>query len=197
MSMSEIQHWHLRMVDPAKNSKKFYRVSLTQDGIVVLHWGRIGTSGQAKVERRTDYEDGKALALRQVYAKREKGYEQAEEGRFVFNYDQLDTLMPAQEGTSSAAQRLADTIARNFQRAIGEGELVAKKDHALKVLDDFIHQAQIFIESAQQRDDDEELMETYSKLQDAWSELSDRYDTAQIAMQMAQAALQQRLGVPS
>lgn len=61
----------LILVDPVKNSNKFYSVSVDGD-IVHIRYGRVGEAGT----RRT-MSGGRAVAERQIAAKKRKGYQEA------------------------------------------------------------------------------------------------------------------------
>ncbi len=69
---------HLRRVDPARNMRSFYVISLQPTLFggtsVVRNWGRIGTQGQVKVETFDDAKEAAAAYVRLEHCKRRRGY---------------------------------------------------------------------------------------------------------------------------
>jgi len=69
----------MRRIDPARNMRRFYRLSVQRDlfgrASLVREWGRIGVRGQMMVETHPD--EGKAItALMKLAAvKKRRGYE--------------------------------------------------------------------------------------------------------------------------
>lgn len=70
---------HLRRVDPARNMRRFYRMTIQRDlfggASLVRVWGRIGTRGRQLVNTHTD--EGRAITalLTLAHEKRRRGYE--------------------------------------------------------------------------------------------------------------------------
>ena len=70
---------HLRRIDPARNVRRFYRMTVQRDlfggASLVRVWDRIGTRGQELIERHED--EGLAISalMRRAQAKRKRGYE--------------------------------------------------------------------------------------------------------------------------
>lgn len=68
----------LRRIDPARNMRRFYRMSIQRDlfggANLVREWGRIGSRGRSLVEQHDD--EGKAVTalLKLASAKRRRGY---------------------------------------------------------------------------------------------------------------------------
>ncbi|MDN8806865.1 WGR domain-containing protein, partial [Staphylococcus aureus] len=65
-----------RLTFQSGSSNKFYNVYIAEDGTVVLRWGRMHTHGQSSVSAMPTYDDAVDLGMRQVYAKKSKGYTQ-------------------------------------------------------------------------------------------------------------------------
>jgi predicted DNA-binding WGR domain protein len=69
----------MRRIDPARNMRRFYRLSVQRDlfggASLVREWGRIGFRGQMLIEQHSD--EGRAVtALMKLAAlKRRRGYE--------------------------------------------------------------------------------------------------------------------------
>jgi len=68
----------LRRIDPTRNMRRFYVLSIQPtlfDGVsLVRHWGRIGTFGKSMVETFDDLEDVADALNRIERAKRRRGY---------------------------------------------------------------------------------------------------------------------------
>ncbi|MDT1064184.1 WGR domain-containing protein [Paracoccus sp. CPCC 101403] len=69
----------LRRIDPERNMRRFYRLSVEPDlfggACLVREWGRMGRSGQCLSEPHAD--EGKAInaLLRRAATKRRRGYQ--------------------------------------------------------------------------------------------------------------------------
>ncbi|MGO4562149.1 WGR domain-containing protein [Rhizobiales bacterium 3FA27D7] len=67
---------HLRRIDPSRNMRRFYTLAIQPTlfggASVIRNWGRIGTSGQSKME--TFDSDDDAAAVRLERTKRRRGY---------------------------------------------------------------------------------------------------------------------------
>jgi predicted DNA-binding WGR domain protein len=61
-------------IDPVENRRKFYAVTVAGRN-VHLHWGRIGTTGQRKVETLYDNTAAADFARDKIYSKLDHGYE--------------------------------------------------------------------------------------------------------------------------
>jgi predicted DNA-binding WGR domain protein len=72
---------HLRRIDPARNMRRFYLLSIqpTLFGGVSLirNWGRIGTNGQTMMQTFDDSTDAGDALGRLERAKRRRGYGEA------------------------------------------------------------------------------------------------------------------------
>ena len=74
----------MRRIDPARNMRRFYRLSIQRDlfgrASLVREWGRIGFRGQMMIETHSD--EGKAItALMKLAAvKKRRGYEALHSG---------------------------------------------------------------------------------------------------------------------
>ncbi|TGD61142.1 WGR domain-containing protein [Tabrizicola sp. WMC-M-20] len=70
---------HLQRVDPARNMRRFYRMTIQRDlfggASLVRVWGRIGTRGRQLVNTHAD--EGRAITALMALAeeKRRRGYE--------------------------------------------------------------------------------------------------------------------------
>ena len=70
---------HLRRIDPTKNMRRFYLLSIQPTlfggASLVRNWGRIGTHGKAMLETFDDPEQAKTAFGKLQRAKRRKGYD--------------------------------------------------------------------------------------------------------------------------
>ncbi len=68
----------LRRIDAAQNMKRFYILGIQPTlfgGVSLLrNWGRIGTSGQTKIDTYDDYDGAHAALKRLAAIKRRRGY---------------------------------------------------------------------------------------------------------------------------
>lgn len=70
---------HLRRVDPARNMRRFYCMTVQRDlfggASLIRVWGRIGSRGQEMIERHDD--EGMAInaLMKLAQMKRKRGYE--------------------------------------------------------------------------------------------------------------------------
>ena len=72
---------HLRRIDPSRNMRRFYVLSvqptLFGGASLVRHWGRIGTNGQSMMETFDAPEEADHAFLRLERVKRKRGYRDA------------------------------------------------------------------------------------------------------------------------
>lgn len=73
-------YMHLERVDPARNMRRFYRMTIQRDlfggASLIRVWGRIGTRGRQQVNIHVD--EGRAInaLMKLAQEKRRRGYEQ-------------------------------------------------------------------------------------------------------------------------
>lgn len=76
--MTALPESHFRRCDPASNMARFYHLSLEPTlfgGIALLRrWGRIGTTGQQRMELHADVAAAEAAYLRACVARLKRGY---------------------------------------------------------------------------------------------------------------------------
>lgn len=70
---------HLRRIEPAKNMRRFYLMTVQRDlfggASLIREWGRIGSSGQMRVDHHADEGHAVDALADMVTAKRKRGYE--------------------------------------------------------------------------------------------------------------------------
>jgi predicted DNA-binding WGR domain protein len=71
----------MRRIDPARNMRRFYRLSVQRDlfgcASLLREWGRIGFRGQLMVETHTDEGSAITALMTLVAIKKRRGYEAA------------------------------------------------------------------------------------------------------------------------
>lgn len=87
MLNDEIEPVHLRRIEPSRNMRRFYVLSvqptLFGGTSLVRHWGRIGTKGQSMMETFDAPEEAGRAFLRLERVKRKRGYRNAGASRRV------------------------------------------------------------------------------------------------------------------
>ncbi len=78
MSKEQAGPLHLRRVDPTRNMRRFYTLTIQPTlfggSSLIRHWGRIGTNGQSMMETFDASEDADGALARLERTKRRKGY---------------------------------------------------------------------------------------------------------------------------
>lgn len=84
MSKEEAGSVHLRRIDPTRNMRRYYMLSLQPTlfgGVSVIRfWGRIGTRGQSMMETFDTHGDATSTSKRIEGSKRRRGYRNAHAG---------------------------------------------------------------------------------------------------------------------
>lgn len=179
----EVTTWTLRFVEG--NSSKFYNVHAFADGNLVLNWGRIGTSGQTKVEKYTPQE-AQIIAKRQVYAKAGKGYKM-ETDEFKYTVEDVIHERVIQGNWGCAP------LDRAFQVAQRENLFNKQQRLVTTHYDTFIEQTNQVLDAAAKGEDFDALLDRWQKLSEAWGELADKHDHAKAAVGMVQQVVSQKL----
>lgn len=182
----KVTSWALTFQDTA--SSKFYKVFAFSDGHLVLHWGRIGTSGQTKVEKYTP-DEAQIIAKRQVYSKAGKGYKMSCDAfDFTVNDDIRDRVLMKNWG----AQVLVDA----HESAMTEDSFTQRQRLVTVHYDQFIEQTNKVLDAAAKGEQFEPLLASWQQLSDAWTELKDKHDHAAVAVGMVQQVVAQRMMGP-
>lgn len=163
-------------------SNKFYEVLITEDGTTILHWGRIHTAGQSSVSVMGSYDDAHDVAMRQVYAKKSKGYNQDRADKFVVD---SEIVRWAKEGNPS---RLFDAIVESRR----EGQFTGLKEAVLTHYKDFADQAQNLMNRADGMDF-EEVSNEFDELKKVWEEIQDKHSEVQTVLSLAEATFMRKL----
>lgn len=163
-------------------SNKFYEVLISDDGTCVLHWGRIGTSGQSSVTTMPTYDEAHDLGMRQVYAKKSKGYSQQSASKFVVEREHLRW---AKDGNPAH-------LFLEVNNARRDGQYSGVKDAVLTHYTDLAEKAQALMNRAE-RGDLVEVSDEYEALEQAWEAIQDKHAEIEVAMSLAKATFTKRL----
>lgn len=163
-------------------SNKFYNVYIAEDGTCVLRWGRIGTHGQSSVSVLPTYDEGHDLAMRQVYAKKSKGYTQQHSSKYVIDAQHVKW---AKEGNPDSLFGAIDTAAR-------EGAFTGVRDAVLTHYADLAEKAQSIMARADGMDF-EAVSNEYDQLKEVWGEIQERHAEIQVTMSIAEATFARKL----
>lgn len=164
-------------------SNKFYEVILTESNWVVLRWGRIGSQGQSSATRYGSYSEGHDVALRQVYAKKSKGYVSS-----VSEYP----FPVTNEAIKQAAGGVAYALASEFVRAQREGQFAGSKAIVLKHYEDFSNRAQHLLAQAGELSFDDAMSE-FEDLEKTFAEITSKHEEVSTSMGLVRATLMQKL----
>lgn len=174
--------WYLEY--KAGGSDKFYQVFVSESGDCVLRWGRRGAAGQSSVTRYSGYDDARDQGLKQVFAKKAKGYQQVYgDMKFMVTSDTLDYTRMASD---------AAALVRDLAVAREDGDFGGAKEAVLKHYADFAEQAKSLIDRAGSQDF-EQVHGEYEALKAVWEEIDDRHAEVTAAMGLAEATLAQSL----
>ncbi len=171
-------HWYLEQRDASSNTAKFYNVMVTETGVCVLRWGRIGTAGQSKTTPYPTHEQALVEGRKQVYAKLHKGYVQ-QYGDLIFSAS-VDAINRARQGNPSL-------LWAESQQSFDTGAMEGSKDAGLKHYRDFLEQAKDV--TAKAAGDPEHPLERLEELERVWAEIEDLHDQARTAMDLAKATI--------
>lgn len=165
-------------------SDKFYQVFIAEQGLCVLRWGRRGSAGQCSVTRYRSYDEAHDQGLKQVFAKKSKGYRQVYgDMKFMALADTLDYT----QMSSDTSKLLGELNA-----AREGGEFGGAKEAVLKHYADFAEQAKSLVERAGTQDF-ETVHGQYEELKAVWEEINDRHAEVSAAMGIAEQTLMQKL----
>lgn len=178
-----VSAWELTYESDAANSHKFYRVFVSDDGVVVLRWGRIGTQGQQSVSLHPTADEARDVALRQVYAKKSKGYvQELPEHKFAATALAVER---AKEGYPSA-------LYTEYQNSLEEGRFDGAKAVVLSHYDDFAEQARSLMERAPDANF-ETIMDEYQQFEAVWEEIHNRHTEVEAVLDLTKRTLMQKL----
>lgn len=168
----------------AGTHNKFYLILVSETGVLVTAWGRIGTTGQSKVVSYPTHGEALDLGLRQLYSKKSKGYQAVHS----------EVLFSAPRGTLNKAVLADDShqLNRRFFDACRENLFDGYRQAVAKHYDDFVKKAQALMDGASDRPFDEVYGE-FEDLEKAWGEIAEHHESAQATIGLTRQMLQTRL----
>lgn len=175
-----VDFYHLTFQSGSSN--KFYNVYITEDGACILRWGRIHTQGQSSVSVMSTYDDAHDLAMRQVYAKKSKGYTQQFASKHVID---AQAVRWAKEGNP-------DTLFSAIDQAQAEGAYTGVRDAVLTHYADLAEKAQSLMARADGLDFEQVSIE-YDHLKEVWGEIEEKHAEIAVAMSIAEATFAKKL----
>jgi predicted DNA-binding WGR domain protein len=174
--------YYLENTNPGHS--KFYLVTVADNGVLTLTWGRIGTNGQSKVQKFPSREDADTVGMRQVYAKAAKGYtRKLDDVRFSLTEADLDRAC-----TSSSAA----TVNYAFWRAGYEPQFEADKTSVLRHYEDFLAKAQGVMDKAATLPFDAVLPD-FEELEESWAVIEEAHATTKTTLDLTRQKLRQSL----
>jgi predicted DNA-binding WGR domain protein len=186
MSDIPVVGWYQEYVQGS--SSKFYAVSVADNGLVVLTWGRIGAGGQHKFQKLPTRADAEIIGLRQVFAKQAKGYKMIHnEIPYQLSDRAIAGAVSAQDGT---------VFRQGLQDAANSPEFKNRKDAVFQQYDNFNSAAQVFMDritSGNRTFTFDEMQAELAILKESWGEINTKHDTARINIELAEQMLGQAL----
>lgn len=174
-----VTEWYLEYRNPAQNSSKFYQVFVTETGLCVIRYGRIGSSGQYQVTAFPTFDEARALGMRQFYAKQTKGYQLIRDA-VVFN--------GSVAAIDAARRENGAALVRECEEALANGSMEGSKDAVLRVYEDFTEKAKTLLGKASTLDP-EVAMEELSELKRVWTDIETLHAEAAIAMELTESTI--------
>ncbi len=172
--------WYMEYVEGT--SSKFYEVMIVESGVCVLRWGRIGSAGQSSVTAYPTYDEARDQGLKQVFAKKSKGY--------VTKYEA--TFMASTNSISRARNVSPVDMHHEFITSMRDGAFNAAKSTVLKHYAEFAEQVKTLMDRAA-TGDFAQTMEEYEQVEKVWAEINDKHAEVSAAMSIAKATLMQKL----
>lgn len=164
------------------NHFKFYTVILAGE-VLVFHWGRIGTSGQAKISVLPEPQ-ARRDALRQVASKMSGGYEVLHED-VSFTLDERDI-------TRAVERPDPKSLTLMFDRALRDPAFAG--DSVVEAYDAFLAKAERLMSSAASPNSKfETVWNDHEDMKKAWAEIEDKHSLAQTTLNMVTGMLSQAL----
>lgn len=166
---------------------KFYTVIITETGVLVTHYGRIGTTGQASIDQLSP-NTAQSNGIRKVHEKVSKGYEYKHED-VTFALDDRDI-----QGALGVGREKPDPkrLTMLFDRACRDPKFTGEKDSVLGVYDIFIAKAEGIMDRTATHSF-ESVMNDFEELKVAWTEIGERHDRAGTTIDLTSKMVAQAL----
>lgn len=163
---------------------KFYLIVVTDDGVVTTSWGKIGTSGQSKIQQFQSPADAQAVGMERFFSKRTGGYVVKDEG--------IKFQIPESVVASSCENGTTWQITRAFWEAKQDPQFEGDKGAVLSHYDELLKKAQRLMDDASGMNF-ESVQIQFEQLEQVWKEIEDKHDEIKVTMdftrQMLGAAL--------
>ena len=161
------------------NSNKFYRIIVTENGWTSFQWGRMHSNGQSSIQFHGTTAQARDAALRQVFAKRGKGYSVSRHLKFMASRQSVRYM---QEGNPTA-------VAREF---LDSSPFDGEKKTVLRHYDEF---SELLVQALSQAEhgDLSEVLDKTEQIETIWSEIDARHAEANAALSLMKATLAARL----
>ena len=165
-------------------SSKFYTSLVADNGVVVTNWGRIGSEGQSKIQKLPTREDAEAIAMRQFFSKKAKGYTALTE----------DLIFAVEDESLNRACESNDS--RYLTRAFGQARTSPQFENDKRAVsahyEDFVARAQKLMTDAADQPF-ETVWAQFQELKAAWEEIDSQHAQAKITLDVTTAKLNARL----
>lgn len=177
-TMVKTQGWTLEHKDAGHF--KFYTALATDTGVVVYHWGKIGTAGQLQIFEG----QSKAAALKKIHSKIARGYEYVQgddQHGFDFELEDRDIFWAVERTEPRRLTKLFDRAQRD-PRFAEAGQTV------LGTYDALLEKAQNLMSGAANMQFDT-VMNDFEELQELWTQIEDKHSLAETTINMTKGAL--------
>lgn len=159
---------------------KFYLIIITDSGVVVTNWGRIGAAnGQSKVDA-LDPTAAETIGMRQFYAKRSGGYEVVHEA-VKFQIDE-ETLSNACTFSNAAY------VTRPFWKAVTDPDFDGDKKAVLTHYDELVKKAQRLMDTAGGQNF-ESVYAQFEEIEAIWTEIQEKHDEVSVTLDFTRQML--------
>lgn len=178
-----VRGWYLE--NRNGNHFKFYTALVTDTGVVVYHWGRIGTSGQATIDQLTPSQ-AKTAAIKKVHSKIAGGYE--------FETEDLAFMLDERDINRACERPDPKSLTLLFDRAKRDPKFTGEKDTVVAAYDTFLGNAQRLMDAASNPlTHFDTVVNDFEELKAAWTEIEDKHSLAATTLSMTSKMLTQSL----
>lgn len=179
-----VEGYYLEKHDDSSNTHKFYTTIVTDNGVAVIAWGRVGTAGQSQIHKFQTRKDAEVLALKKVYAKQSEGYD--------LLVDKLKFVIDTDEIMRACERQNPQYLLNTFGKARTEPQFAVEQEVVLRHYDDFMAKARHLLETAADRPFDEVHAE-YEELGKAWEAIDDRHALVSTTVDLVKQTMFSRL----
>lgn len=177
-TMIKTQGWTLEHKDAGHF--KFYIALYADNGVLVFHWGKIGTAGGVQIHENMS----RANALKKIHSKIAGGYEYVQgddQHGFEFELEERDLYWAVEKKDPRRLTKLYDRAQRD-PRFAEAGQTV------LGTYDALLEKAQSLMSGAANMQFDT-VMNDFEELQELWTQIEDKHSLAETTINMTKGAL--------